>query len=178
MAPDRIRTCIHPLASRTPPDLCLFLYPTFGSSRLCCSSLSDNLYYTPPSIYKGDFTICLPGHIWSGRQDSNLRPPVPKTGVLANWTTSRYVLFSIILRHSCPENSFRLLSRRTDYRRSPLVCTLPLWNSILPHNLFIYPDPYKPSHSAWMPCSLKSYTWRQYQGASCVSPLSLRLDCS
>lgn len=29
-------------------------------------------------------TVC-----WSGRQDSNLRPPVPKTGVLANWTTSR-----------------------------------------------------------------------------------------
>ena len=130
MASNRSWTCIHPSASRIPPDLCLFLYPTFSSSRHCCSSLPDNFYYTPPQLLWGDFTICLPGHIWSGRQDSNLRPPVPKTGVLANWTTSRYVLFSIILRHSCPENSFRLLSRRTDYRRSPLVCTLPLWNSI------------------------------------------------
>ena len=52
--------------------------------------------------------------IWSGRQDSNLRPPVPKTGVLANWTTSRNVWFSIILRITTnPENSFRLLPRLT-----------------------------------------------------------------
>lgn len=52
--------------------------------------------------------------IWSGRQDSNLRPPVPKTGVLANWTTSRNVWFSIILWITTnPENSFRLLPRLT-----------------------------------------------------------------
>jgi hypothetical protein len=41
------------------------------------------------------------------------------------------VLFSIILRHSCPENSYRLLPRRTDYRRSPQVCTLPFVERIV-----------------------------------------------
>ena len=40
----------------------LILYPTFGSSRVCYSSLLDNLYYTPP-LFRGDFTICPPGHM-------------------------------------------------------------------------------------------------------------------
>lgn len=68
--------------------------------------------------------------IWSGRQDSNLRPPVPKTGVLTNWTTSRNVWFSIILRITT--NPWELVSftPTSDFhRRSPLVCTQPLWNS-------------------------------------------------
>ena len=30
----------------------LILYPTFGSSRVCYSSLLDNLYYTPP-LFRG-----------------------------------------------------------------------------------------------------------------------------
>ena len=33
------------------------------------------------------------------------------------------MLFSIILRHSCPENSYRLLTRPIDYGRFLLVCT-------------------------------------------------------
>ena len=178
MASNRSWTCIHPLASRIPPDLCLFLYPTFGSSRHCCSSLPDNFYYTPPQLLWGDFTICLPGHIWSGRQDSNLRPPVPKTGVLANWTTSRYVA---VFYNTSAQLPWELVSFTLTPDWLPEVST-GLYTTIveqhLPHNLSIYPDPCKPSHSAWMPCSLKSYTWRQYQGASYVSSLSLRLDCS
>ena len=30
---------------------------------------------------------------WSGRQDSNLRPPGPKPGALPSWATSRYLTF-------------------------------------------------------------------------------------
>ena len=51
--------------------------------------------------------------IWSGRQDSNLRPLVPKTSVLPTELLPDNCCFFIILRHSCPENSFRLLSRLT-----------------------------------------------------------------
>ena len=111
-----------------------------------------------PNFFGATLPFCPPGHIFlSGWQDSNLRPSGRSVYKIRTYDTSLIIqthqflsywltvtkpdalptalhpdklLFSIILRHSCPENSFRLLSRRTDYRRSPLVCTLPLWNSI------------------------------------------------
>ena len=41
-----------------------------------------------PFSTKGDFTICLPGHIWSGRQDSNLRPLVRSVYKIRTYDTS------------------------------------------------------------------------------------------
>ena len=70
-------TRIHPLASRTPPDLCLFWYPTFGSSRHCCSSLSDNILLHTSLLPQGDFTICPPGHFGRGDRTRTCDPLVP-----------------------------------------------------------------------------------------------------
>ena len=92
VASNRSWTCIHPLASRIPPDLCLFLYPTFGSSRHCCSSLLDNFYYTPPQIFWGDFTICPPGHM-VGVTRLERATWWSQTTRSTNWATPRCGLF-------------------------------------------------------------------------------------
>lgn len=88
VAPNRTRTCIHPSASRIPPGLCLFLYPTFGRSRLCCSSLSGNLYYTPPHQSGVTLPFAHQAIFWSGRQDSNLRPLVRSVYKIRTYDTS------------------------------------------------------------------------------------------
>ena len=108
---DRTRTCIHPSVSRLPPDLCLFFNPTFGSSRHCFSSCQIMHITHSPAV--GATLPFVHQAIWSGRQDSNLRPLVPKTSVLPTELLPDNCCFFIILRHSCPENSFRLLSRLT-----------------------------------------------------------------
>lgn len=139
MASDRTRTCIHPSVSRLPPDLYLFFNPTFGSSRHCFSSCQimcithspvvGRLFHLPIRSYgREDRTrTCDP---WFGlyiRFELMILPllyrltnfsaywlTVTKTSVLTNWTTSRNVWFSIILRITTnPENSFRLLPRLT-----------------------------------------------------------------
>ena len=66
----------------------LILYPTFGSSRVCYSSLLDNLYYTPLQIFRGATLPFVHQAIWSGRQDSNLRPLVRSVYKIRTYDTS------------------------------------------------------------------------------------------
>ena len=78
------------MASRIPPDLCLFLYQTFGRSRLRCSSLSGNFYYTPPFLYKGRLYHLPTRPYLVGK--TGLEPATPSS---QNWCSSQLNYFPI-----------------------------------------------------------------------------------
>lgn len=83
---DRTRTCIHPSVSRLPPDLCLFFNPTFGGSRHCFSSCQI-MHITHSPVVGATFPFAYQV-IWSGRQDSNLRPLVRSVYKIRTYDTS------------------------------------------------------------------------------------------
>ena len=86
VTPGRTRTYIHLLVSRLPPDQCLFFNPTFGSSRHCFSSCQIMHITHPPAV--GATFPFVYQVIWSGRQDSNLRPLVRSVYKIRTYDTS------------------------------------------------------------------------------------------
>ena len=86
MTSDRTRTCIHPLVSWLPPDLCLFFNPTFGSLWHCFSSCQIMHITRSPAV--GTTFPFAYQVIWSGRQDSNLRPLVRSVYKIRTYDTS------------------------------------------------------------------------------------------
>ena len=125
---DRTRTCIHPSVSRIPTDMCLFcIQPLAVRESVIPHCWITYITHLPKSL--GATLPFVHQAIWSGRQDSNLRPLVPKTSVLANWTTSRNVLFFHNTSAQLPWELVSFTITSDFHRRSPRVCTLPLWNS-------------------------------------------------
>ena len=155
MTSDRTRTCIHPSVSRLPPDLCLFFNPTFGSSRHCFSSCQIMHITHPPAV--GATFPFVYQVIWSGRQDSNLRPLVRSVYKIWTYDTSFIIqthqFLSLLVNCNQNQCSSQLnyfpkcvvFYNTSDYhqpwelvsftftsdfhRRFPPVCTQPLWNS-------------------------------------------------
>lgn len=87
VTPGRTRTCIHLLVSRLPPDMCLFcIQPLAVRESVIPHCWITYITHLPKSL--GATLPFVHQVIWSGRQDSNLRPLVRSVYKIRTYDTS------------------------------------------------------------------------------------------